>query len=186
MKLFFDENFDGEISRRLCRKFPGSIYAGDDERFKGLKNGELFAFLSGKEYVLVSEDKHFLKETVYPAEKTGGIVVVPEKEHEPGRDLQPARATFFRNAAENDQGSTRRHTEKRDEGPDPAGVTGSRPGPDVFATPSDAGRGRRTGRSRSGPIPPSSPVPRTRGDEPRLHEYLGGGDRRSPPTIGES
>ncbi|MEK6696049.1 MAG: hypothetical protein AABY98_02695 [Candidatus Deferrimicrobiota bacterium] len=32
MKLFFDENFDGPISRRFCRKFPGSIYAGDDAK----------------------------------------------------------------------------------------------------------------------------------------------------------
>jgi predicted nuclease of predicted toxin-antitoxin system len=84
LKLFFDENFDGEISRRLCRKFPGSIYAGDDNRFKGLKNGQLFSFLSGKAYVFVSEDKHFLKETVYPAENTGGIVVVRKKNMSPG------------------------------------------------------------------------------------------------------
>lgn len=77
MKLFLDENIPPVVARRLLKRFPGSVHALSDDRFRGYKNGSIYRFLTAHPaYLLVTLDKHFSNRLRYPPAPTGGIIVI--------------------------------------------------------------------------------------------------------------
>ncbi len=79
MKLFLDENIHRKYARRLVGQFPGSIHAAENERFRGCTDREIYAFLVGKLYTLVTGDMDFANKVMFPPGPTGGIVVIRPK-----------------------------------------------------------------------------------------------------------
>lgn len=79
MKLFLDENIHRKYARRLLRLFPGSIYAGENERFRGWTDREIYALLVSRPYTLVTGDMDFTNKILFPPGPTGGIVVIRPK-----------------------------------------------------------------------------------------------------------
>jgi predicted nuclease of predicted toxin-antitoxin system len=64
VKLFLDENIPQDDAERLLLKFPGSIYAREDNRFGGRSDREIYDFLRDKSYVLVSNDSDFSNKSI--------------------------------------------------------------------------------------------------------------------------